>query len=52
MTAAGTTDLFEAWDYVLNTLYEAEDNSQAVEFSEICGSHSDYIWNIDHTKSN
>lgn len=51
MTAANTTDLFKAWSYVLDSLYEAEDNSQAVEFSEICGSHSDYIWNIDHTKS-
>lgn len=51
MTAASTTDLFKAWNYVLDTLYDAEDNSQALEFSEICGSHSDYLWNIDHTKS-
>jgi hypothetical protein len=52
MTAASHADLFKAWDYVLTTLYDAEDNSQAVEFSDICGSHSDYIWNLDHVKSN
>lgn len=51
MTAANTTDLLEAWGYVLDTAYGGEDNSQAVEFSDICNSHSDYIWNIEHSKS-
>jgi hypothetical protein len=51
MTATNYADLFEAWNQILDTLYEGEDSEAAVEFSDICGSHADYLWDIVHEKS-
>jgi hypothetical protein len=48
--ATMTGDSFEgvlaARGEILQTLYGDGDNADANEFSEICGSHSDYLWEV------
>jgi len=51
MTAANYDDLFTAWGEILEEIYGDGDNAEANEFSTICGSHSDYLWDIVHEKS-
>lgn len=48
MTAANYDDLFKAWGEILEEIYGDGDNAAANEFSEICGSHTDYLWDIVH----
>ena len=47
MTAVDLGALLSARQEAIATLYE-EDNEAGAEFSEICGPHLDYIWNIAH----
>ena len=51
MTAGDHISLLQAWGDVLNSVYGDGDNAAANEFSEICYSHSDYLWNILHETS-
>jgi hypothetical protein len=51
MSAANYDDLLKAWGEILEEIYGDGDNAEANEFSEICGSHSDYLWDIVHEKS-
>ena len=48
MTAANYDDLLKAWGEILEEIYGDGDNAEANEFSEICTSHSDYLWDIVH----
>ena len=50
MTAASYDALLDARGEILNAIYGEGDNAEANEFSEICGSHSDYLWDIVHEK--
>jgi hypothetical protein len=45
MTAANHKDLLKARAELIDEMY-AEDNKAGIEFNSICGSHSDYMWNI------
>lgn len=47
MTAVDMGALLSARQEAIATIYE-EDNEAGTEFSEICGPHVDYIWNIMH----
>ena len=47
MTAVDMGTLLSARQEAIATIYE-EDNEAGTEFSEICGPHVDYIWNIVH----
>lgn len=51
MTAANFEDLLKARGEILDTIYGDGDNAEANEFNEICGSHSDYLWEVVHEKS-
>ena len=48
MTAASYDELFVAWGEILETIYGEGDNAEANEFSEICNSHADYLWDVVH----
>jgi len=45
MTAANHKDLLKARAELIDEMY-AEENKAGLEFNAICGSHSDYLWNI------
>lgn len=45
MTAADHKTLMQARGAAIEALY-ADDNEAGEEFSEICGPHTDYLWNI------
>jgi len=49
MTAADMGSLLSARQEAIDTIY-SEENEAGVEFSDICGPHVDYIWNIVHEK--
>jgi hypothetical protein len=44
-TADNYVDLLKAQKSILDTLYD-KDNKHSAEFSEICTSHQDYLWDI------
>jgi hypothetical protein len=48
MTAANYSDLLNARGEILNSVYGDGENAEANEFSSICTSHSDYLWDIQH----
>jgi len=48
MTAADHPALLKAWGEVLDAVFGDGGNAEANEFSDICNSHSDYLWNIMH----
>ena len=50
MTGANFPDLLKARGEILEAIYGDGDNAEANEFSSICTSHSDYLWNIQHEK--
>lgn len=50
MSADNYGDLLAARDEILETIYGDGENKAANEFSEICGSHTDYLWDIEHQK--
>jgi hypothetical protein len=47
MTAVDMGALLSARQEAIATIYE-EDDEAGTEFSEICGPHVDYVWNIVH----
>lgn len=49
MTAEDIGTLLSARQEAIDTIY-AEDSEAGAEFSEICGPHVDYIWDIVHEK--
>jgi len=49
MTAEDIGTLLSARREAIDTIYD-EDSEAGTEFSEICGPHADYIWNIVHEK--
>jgi len=51
MTAPTYEGLMDAWGEILEGIYGDGDNAEANEFSEICTSHTDYLWDIVHEKS-
>ncbi|MFC1776897.1 hypothetical protein ACFL3I_06105 [Pseudomonadota bacterium] len=51
MTGANYPDLLKARSEIMETIYGDGDNAEANEFSGICTSHSDYLWDIQHEKS-
>lgn len=51
MTGANYPDLLKARSEIMETIYGDGDNAEANEFSSICTSHSDYLWDIQHEKS-
>lgn len=46
MTGANHKDLLKARAELIDLMY-AEENAAGQEFNEICGSHTDYMWNIE-----
>ena len=50
-TGANYADLVMAQGDIIRSLYGDGDNAEANEFSTICTSHSDYLWDIQHEKS-
>jgi hypothetical protein len=50
MTANDFPGLLEARGEILAAIYGDGDNAEANEFNDICGSHSDYLWDIVHEK--
>ena len=50
MTANDFAGLLEARGEILGAIYGDGDNAEANEFNDICGSHSDYLWEIVHEK--
>ena len=51
MTGANYPDLLKARGEILEAIYGDGDNAEANEFSSICTSHADYLWDIQHEKS-
>ena len=51
MTASDHKALLAARAEAIAMTYDEGDNAAGREFSEICGSHEDYMWNILHEKS-
>ncbi len=49
MTAADHKSLLNARNEAIDAIY-ADDNDLGIEFSDICGPHVDYMWNIIHEK--
>ena len=49
MTAPDIGTLLSARQAAIDTIYE-EDNAAGTEFSEICGPHVDYVWELTHEK--
>jgi len=48
MTGADHKSILAARDDLLEALYGGDEpNADAVEFNEICGSHTDYLWNTE-----
>ena len=50
MTAQDMGSLLSARQETIDLIY-AENEAAGTEFSEICGPHVDYVWNIDHEKT-
>lgn len=48
MTAGSWEQLLKARGEILETIYADGENKEAAEFSTICNSHSDYLWEIVH----
>lgn len=46
MSAANYTDLLAARDSILEAMYGDDGPAEAIEFTEICGGHADYLWDI------
>jgi len=46
MSAENYEDLLKARAGILQTLFDGKGNKAGKEFSEICGSHQDYLWDI------
>jgi hypothetical protein len=42
--------LLAAREELIETIYGEGKNPAADEFSKICGSHTDYLWDIEHQK--
>lgn len=51
MSASSYDALLEARGHILEAIWGDGENAEANEFSDICGSHSDYLWDIVHEKS-
>jgi len=51
MSGENYPDLLKARGEILEAIYGDGDNAEANEFSSICTSHSDYLWDIQHEKS-
>jgi hypothetical protein len=51
MTAKDFPGLLKTRDEIIEAIYGDGDNAEANEYSEICGSHSDYLWEIVHEKN-
>ena len=50
MTGESFDSLLTARGEILQAIYADGDNAEANEFSDICTSHSDYMWEIVHEK--
>jgi hypothetical protein len=50
MSADSYTDLLAARAEILETIYGDGENPAGKEFGEICTSHTDYLWDIEHQK--
>ena len=50
MTAKDFGGLLKARGEILQTIYGDGENAEAKEFNDICGSHSDYLWEVVHEK--
>jgi hypothetical protein len=50
MTATDLGSLLSARQESIELIY-AENEAAGTEFTEICGAHLDYVWNIDHEKN-
>ena len=50
MTAKDHATLLKARADILETIYGDGNNAAANEYSTICTSHSDYLWNVQHEK--
>lgn len=48
MTAKDFPGLLKAREEIIEAVYGDGDNAEANEYSQICGSHSDYLWEIAH----
>lgn len=48
MTAANHSDLLQARAEILDKLFYQGDSKVGQEYSEICGSHQDYLWTNKH----
>ena len=46
MTGDSFESILKARGEILQAAYGDGDNAEAAEFSEICGSHSDYLWQV------
>jgi hypothetical protein len=49
MTANDEASLMAAWTAIIDEI-ETRNEAAGKEFDEICGSHQDYIWTIQHEK--
>ena len=50
MSADNYGDLLAARAEILETIYGDGENPAGKEFGEICTSHTDYLWDIEHQK--
>jgi hypothetical protein len=50
MTAKDFGTLMKTRAEIIEAIYGDGDNAVANEYSEICGSHADYLWEIQHEK--
>jgi len=50
MTAANFPDLLKARGEILDSIYGEGENAEANEYTTICTSHADYLWDIQHEK--
>jgi hypothetical protein len=51
MTAADHKSLLNTRNALIEAAFDAEGMEEiGTEFTDICGSHSDYMWDIEHEK--
>lgn len=48
MTAKDNASLLNARDEIIEAIYGDGDNAAANEYSTICTSHADYLWEVQH----
>jgi hypothetical protein len=50
VTANDFSSLMKARAEMIESVYGDGNNAEAIEFDNLCNSHADYLWDIEHEK--